>query len=66
MNRIPPRVAIYPRDIENLLGKHNRTACRMLQRIRKHYKKQNRQPVTVTEFCSYTNMEEEVVRMFIK
>ena len=65
MKRIPCRVAIYARDIENILGKNTRTAYRILHQIRKHHNKKSNQPVTITEFCTYLNMEEELVSKFL-
>jgi hypothetical protein len=66
MKRIPCRVAIYPRDVQNILGKANRTAHRIINNIRRKYRKEKKQPVTLPEFCAYFQMEEDVVRRFLE
>ena len=62
---IPQRVVIHPRDVENITGKKGRTARHHLQTIRKALGKQKHQFVTVSEFCSFTGLAEEMVRRFM-
>ena len=50
--RIPKRIVLYAKDVENITGKKARTASNLLQRIRKQNKKPKNAFVTVKEFCS--------------
>ncbi|MEH0157281.1 hypothetical protein V6R21_24420 [Limibacter armeniacum] len=55
------RICIYPKDIQLLTGKSERTARRILSDIRKEYGKEPKQLVTITEFCLYTGLKEQQV-----
>jgi hypothetical protein len=66
MKRIPCRVIIYTRDIENIMGRHKRTAFRVMQKIRKQNNKRNGDVVTIKEFCTYMKMDEQMVRPFLE
>jgi hypothetical protein len=59
------RIVIYPKDVEILTGKKNRTACTTLQNIRKALGKAKHQVITITEFCCYMGMDERLVREFL-
>ncbi len=61
-HNIPRRIFLYPRDVENLTGRKERTARTILQKIRRHFKKPGHAPVTVREFCSFMNLDEKEVR----
>jgi hypothetical protein len=63
--KIPHRVIIYPKDIENITGRRNRTACSLLQNIRKATGKTRNQFVTIREFCVFTGIEEDLVKDFL-
>lgn len=60
------RVIIYAKDVEMLTGKKYRTACKLLQDLRKAMGKSKQHFVTITEFCSYTGIQEELIREFIQ
>ena len=62
---VPDRIVIYPRDVQNITGCSERSARRILQRIRIANKKTDEQFVSVTEFCAYTGLKEEDVRRFL-
>jgi hypothetical protein len=66
MKRMPCRVVVYPRDIENITGRRPRTAARILQQIRNLNKKEKRQLITVKELCDYLKVPEEVIRPFLE
>lgn len=66
MKTIPPRVVIYPKDIENITGRRPRTACKLLQKIRQALGKQNHEFVTIKEFCLFTGIDEELVKEFLQ
>jgi len=61
-HRIPKRIILYPRDVENLTGRKGRTARNILQKIRQHFGKPKQALVTVKEFCSFMSLSEEEVR----
>lgn len=65
MNRIPPRLVIYARDIENVTGRKRRTAQVIMQKIRAFFNKSEKDFATVSEFCRFMNIEEELVRDFL-
>jgi len=63
--KIPVRIVIYAKDVMNITGRKERTAWKMLAQIRKKYKKQKGQFITVEEFCNYTGINEEKVKDFL-
>jgi hypothetical protein len=65
MNAIPQRVVIYAKDVENITGMKNRTARRLLEKVRKHAGKTNEELITVYEFCQFTGISEAIVWPFI-
>jgi hypothetical protein len=56
---------IYAKDIRNITGRSERTARKMLQQIRLANGKNKGDFVTVTEFCAYTRLTEEIVSKFL-
>lgn len=62
---IPHRIIVYPKDVENITGRKDRTARTLMQNIRKAFGKQKHQFVTIKEFCAYTGIEEDLVRDFL-
>jgi len=63
--KMPRRIVIYAKDVENITGRKTRAARKLLQRIREQNKKPNEAFVTVNEFCRYTGMCVEEVREFL-
>lgn len=57
-HKIPTRLVIYAKDIQNITGRKERTARKMLANIRKHYNKPVYAFVTIKEFCEYTGFKE--------
>ena len=53
------RQVITARDIQLFFGKGQRMSYKMIADMRKHYKKQKHQPVTIDEFCIYYNVKRE-------
>lgn len=60
---MPLRVVIYAKDIQLITGKKERSARRLLEAVRRHYGKRRNALVTVREFCAYTGLQEEDVRV---
>jgi hypothetical protein len=65
MHPIPQRVVIYAKDVENITGMKNRTARRLLQKVREQSGKTELELVTIQDFCKVTGIPEEVVRPFL-
>lgn len=65
-NRIPPRVVLYPKDVENITGRRGRTARKLLQKIREALGKSKDEFITIKEFCFFTGIEEELVKDFLQ
>lgn len=66
MNAPKPRLCIYTKDVMLITGKSQATALRLLRSIRKAYRKSNDALVTYTEFCDFTNLDEDEVVKFLK
>lgn len=52
---------IYAKDIQNVTGRKERTARRILAQIRQHYNKRPTDFVTIKEFCDFTGVKIEDV-----
>jgi len=59
------RICIYPKDIERITGKSERSGRRLLAQVRQHYQKNEKQLVSVEEFCQYTGLNYDRVKLFI-
>jgi hypothetical protein len=64
-NKIPSRIVIYPRDVQNITGCRERTARHILQQIRIANNKSPDHFVTIAEFCAFRGLKEEDVRQFL-
>lgn len=65
-NKIPSRIVVYPKDVENITGLSPRSACRMLQIVKEALGKPKRAFITAKEFASYTCIEESEVMKFLR
>ena len=61
MKKTPTRMVIYTKDVALLTGKGERTARKLLARVRNHYGKDKGSLVTVEEFCAYTGFDPDGV-----
>jgi hypothetical protein len=66
MITIPYRVVIYPKDVMNITGRRERTARKLLARIRKQFSKPAGSFITVEEFCLFTGLKEEMINPFLR
>jgi hypothetical protein len=62
---VPKRIVIYAKDVENITGRKERTARRLLQKIRRNYGKPKEAFITITEFCEYTGLKIDQVAHFL-
>jgi len=65
-SKIPLRVVIYVRDVENITGLRPRTAQKLLKTIRDKLGKPSTAFITVKDFVAYTGIEEDLVKEFLK
>ena len=65
-NRLPIRVVLYPKDIENITGRSGRTARKLLQKIRDALGKSKEEFITIKEFCLFTGIDEDLVKAFLQ
>jgi hypothetical protein len=63
---MPTRIVIHPKDVENITGRRDRTARKILQKIRIALGKSKEQFVTVKEFCAFYGLEETHVNEFLE
>jgi hypothetical protein len=56
------RIVIYAKDVENITGRKERTARKILQEIREKLGKQKWEFITIREFCEHTGIKEEDVK----
>ena len=50
------RIVIYPKEIQFITGKSERSARSLLRTIKDVYGKDTHQLVTIREFCDYTDL----------
>ena len=63
--KMPRRIVVYAKDVENITGRKARTARKLLEKIREKNNKPKDAFVTVKEFCQYTGITEEEVQCFM-
>lgn len=59
------RICIYPKDVQWITGKSERSGRRLLQKIKSELGKKEHQFVTIEEFADYTGIAVEKVQSFI-
>ena len=60
--KVPTRICIYAKDVVNLTGRKERAAWKLLSQIRKKYKKNKGQFITIREFAEFTGIDVEEIR----
>lgn len=65
-NRIPARVVLYPRDVENITGRRGRTARTLLNKIRTALGKSKDEFITIKEFALFTGIDEDLIKDFLQ
>ncbi len=63
--KLPLRVVIYPKDVENITGRSDRTARKLLQNIRNALGKSSSSFVTVKEFSAFYGIDENLINEFL-
>lgn len=62
---VPKRICIYPKDVQNITGRKDKTARRLLNKIKEKLGKTKDSFVTVQEFCQHTGITQEEVSKFM-
>lgn len=65
VQKMPKRIVVYAKDVENITGRKSRAARKILQKIREQNQKSKDAFVTVKEFSSFTGIGEEEVMNFL-
>ncbi|MEJ8818545.1 hypothetical protein [Lacibacter sp. H407] len=65
-NRLPTRVVLYTRDVENITGRRGRTARKLIQKIRDALGKSKDEFITIKEFSLFTGIEEDLIKDFLQ
>jgi hypothetical protein len=63
---IPNRIVIYPKDIQNITGRKERTARKLLQDLKAKIGKGKNDFLTVEEFCNLMNFKEDHIKAFLR
>ena len=66
LHKMPRRIVIYAKDVENITGRKSRASRMLLQRIREKLGKEPNAFVTVKEFCEFTGIAEAEVKDFLR
>ena len=66
VNKVPDRIIIHSKDVENITGLSERSARRMLEIIKKRLGKPRHALVTIQEFCWHTTIDENLVQEFLR
>ncbi len=59
------RVCVYPKDIQRITGKSEKSGQRMLKKIRVQLGKEDHQFVTADEFASYSGISLEIIQEYL-
>ena len=62
---IPNRIVIYAKDVMNITGRKERAARKLLAQIRKKYKKEKGEFISIDEFCEFSGLKKENVTPFL-
>jgi ribosomal silencing factor RsfS len=60
------RVCIYPKDVQWITGKSERQSRDIVAKIKKHYKKEKHQSLSIEEFCEYMGLNINTIQPLIK
>jgi len=55
------RLVIFPKDIAEITGKSANTARMIYKKILNHFGRTKDQGLTITDYCSYTKIDEDKV-----
>ncbi len=59
------RICIYPKDVQRLTGKSEKSGRRLLKKIREELGKEDHQFITTEEFAKYTGINKETINQYL-
>ena len=59
------RLCIYPKDIQRITGKSERSSRRLLAEVKDYFDKAPHQLVTAAEFAEYTGLDAALVQEYL-
>jgi hypothetical protein len=65
-HKMPDRIVIHTRDIQNIFGLAVRSAQREMIKLKNYTGRIKGEFVTVAEFCEYYRLDEDDIRPFLK
>ena len=63
---VPNRIVIYPKDVQNITGRKERAARKLISDIRQELGKTKQEFVTIHDFCEYTGLPKEEADPFLR
>ncbi len=60
------RICIYPKDVQRITGKSEKSGQRLLNKIKKELGKENHQFITTEEFAKYSGISIETIHEYLK
>jgi len=64
--KLQQRVVLFPKDVINITGLSERSARRLIQKIKLALGKEPEEFVTITEFSNFTGIEEKLIKEFMR
>ncbi|MBI9062632.1 MAG: hypothetical protein JEZ14_11660 [Marinilabiliaceae bacterium] len=58
-------ICIYPKDVQGITGKSEKSGRRLLKKIRERLGKEDHQFVTTEEFANYTGIALELIQQYL-
>jgi len=59
------RICIYPKDVQRITGKSEKSGRRLLKKIREQLGKEEHQFITTEEFADYTGITSELIQQYL-
>jgi hypothetical protein len=66
MNIKLKRICIYPKDIQRITGKSQKSGQRLLNKIKKELGKEKHQFITSEEFAKYSGISIKMIQEYLK
>ncbi len=60
------RTCIYPKDVQRITGKSEKSARKLLQKIKMNLNKEPHHFITLKEFSNHTGIDLETIKTYIK
>ncbi|TAJ04868.1 hypothetical protein DMA11_23740 [Marinilabiliaceae bacterium JC017] len=59
------RICIYPKDVQRITGKSEKSGRRLLKKIREQLGKEDHQFITTEEFAEYTGIATQLIQRYL-